>query len=79
MYQQYNMIPAIALECKGMPIHASYMSCLQKDPTADNLPWCRFINHYPSTEGRSFPAGVQRISAHTDFEMLTLLFNEGSM
>lgn len=35
------------------------------------------MNHYPSTDGKTFPEGVLRIAAHTDFELLTLLFNEG--
>ena len=34
------------------------------------------LNMYPSTEGKTFPEGAQRIWSHTDYEALTLLFQK---
>ena len=34
------------------------------------------LNLYPSTEGHLFPEGAQRIWSHTDYEALTLLFQQ---
>ena len=34
------------------------------------------LNMYPSTEGHAFPPGAQRIWSHTDYEVLTLLFQK---
>ena len=44
------------------------------DPDAPDNQTAMYCNRYPSVEGRIFPAGALRIGAHTDFELLTLLF-----
>ncbi|KAK9823692.1 hypothetical protein WJX72_004661 [[Myrmecia] bisecta] len=44
------------------------------DPAAPDNQTAMFYNHYPSVEGKLFPEGALRIAAHTDFELLTLLF-----
>jgi len=41
------------------------------DPDNQTAMYC---NKYPSTKGKQFPEGALRIYAHTDFELLTLLF-----
>lgn len=38
-----------------------------------------YCNRYPSVEGKDFPEGALRIGAHTDFELLTLLFTRPGM
>ena len=37
---------------------------------------CRNYNHYPAVTGKSFPEGSLRVLAHTDYEVLTLLFQQ---
>lgn len=49
--------------------------CLQAmDPHAADCQTAMYCNRYPSVEGKHFPEGALRIGAHTDFELLTLLF-----
>lgn len=45
------------------------------DPNAADCQTAMYCNKYPSVEGKQFPEGALRIGAHTDFELLTLLFN----
>lgn len=44
------------------------------DPHAADCQTAMYCNRYPSVEGKHFPEGALRIGAHTDFELLTLLF-----
>ena len=44
------------------------------DPHAADCQTAMYCNRYPSVEGKEFPEGALRIGAHTDFELLTLLF-----
>lgn len=44
------------------------------DPQAADCQTAMYCNRYPSVEGKQFPEGALRIGAHTDFELLTLLF-----
>lgn len=44
------------------------------DPHAADCQTAMYCNRYPSVEGKQFPEGALRIGAHTDFELLTLLF-----
>lgn len=44
------------------------------DPDAPDNQTAMYCNWYPSVEGKDFPEGALRIGAHTDFELLTLLF-----
>ena len=44
------------------------------DPDAPDNQTAMYCNRYPSVEGKDFPEGALRIGAHTDFELLTLLF-----
>ena len=44
------------------------------DPHAADCQTAMYCNRYPSVEGKPFPEGALRIGAHTDFELLTLLF-----
>lgn len=44
------------------------------NPDAPDNQTAMCCNRYPSVEGRRFPEGALRSVAHTDFELLTLLF-----
>ncbi len=44
------------------------------DPDDPDNQTAMYCNKYPSTKGKQFPEGALRIYAHTDFEVLTLLF-----
>ncbi len=63
--------------------HCLYISCAcdnclfpvqAMDPHAADCQTAMYCNRYPSVEGKHFPEGALRIGAHTDFELLTLLF-----
>ena len=45
------------------------------DPDAEDCMTAMSCNHYPSWEGKAYQEGTLRRIAHTDFEILTLLFN----
>ena len=66
-----RMMSAFAL---GLGLEESHF--LQHMDVADDAnATALFFNHYPSVVGRALPASAMRIWAHTDFEMLTLLFS----
>lgn len=44
------------------------------DPDAPDCQTAMYCNHYPSWEGKAYREGTLRRIAHTDFEILTLLF-----
>jgi isopenicillin N synthase-like dioxygenase len=43
-------------------------------PDDDDNGTALFMNHYPSLAGKNLPEGAHRIWPHTDFEVITLLF-----
>lgn len=44
------------------------------DSGAPDCQTAMYCNHYPSWEGKAYREGTLRRIAHTDFEILTLLF-----
>ena len=48
----------------------------EMDPEYEDIATALYMNHYPSVEEREILPGVLRIWAHTDFEILTLLFQK---
>ncbi len=44
------------------------------DPDAIDCQTAMYCNHYPSWERKAYREGTLRRIAHTDFEVLTLLF-----
>ena len=44
------------------------------DPDAVDCQTAMYCNHYPSWERKAYKEGTLRRIAHTDFEVLTLLF-----
>lgn len=60
--------------------HADHMIVVlvfqEMDPKHSDNMTSMNLNMYPSTEGKTFPEGAQRIWSHTDYEALTLLFQK---
>lgn len=46
----------------------------EMDPDAPDCQTAMYCNHYPSWAGKAYRDGTLRRIAHTDFEILTLLF-----
>lgn len=49
------------------------------DPGASDCMTAMSCNHYPSWEGKAYKEGTLRRIAHTDFEVVTLLFQRPGM
>ena len=49
------------------------------DPEASDCMTAMSINEYPSWEGKAHKEGTLRRIAHTDFEVVTLLFQRSGM
>jgi len=49
------------------------------DPDASDCMTAMSINQYPSWEGKAYKEGTLRRIAHTDFEVVTLLFQRSGL
>ena len=63
------------LICQENRIVTQILLALQPmDPDAFDCQTAMYCNHYPSWERKAYKEGTLRRIAHTDFEVLTLLF-----